>query len=129
MPMGFGWAWVQYYRSWVGMGIELEFSMYETYKVTDLKKNEIITTVSSSLPVNRDTTAKFNILLWWKRKGAPTFPIMSRVARSVLCIPASISKSESNFSNAGNMLTKKRSGLKPMIVDDLLFVRSNQDLV
>ena len=109
--------------------IELEFSMYETYKVTDLEKNEIIATVSLALPMNRDTTAKFNILLWWKLKGAPTFPIMSRVARSVLCIPASNSKSESNFSDAGNTLTKKRSVLKPAIVNDLLFVQSNQDLV
>ena len=48
--------------------IELEFSMYETYKVTELKKNEIITAVSLALPMNRDTTAKFNILLWWKLK-------------------------------------------------------------
>jgi hypothetical protein len=29
---------------------------------------------------------------------------------SILCIPASSSKSESNFSDAGNTLTKKRSG-------------------
>ena len=48
---------------------------------------------------------------------------------SVLCIPASNSKSESNFSDAGNTLTKKRSGLKPTTMNDLLFVRSNQDLV
>ena len=85
--------------------------------------------VSSTLPVNQDTTAKFNILLWWKLKRAPTFLIMSRVARSVLCILASSSKSELNFSDAGNTLTKKRFRLKPTIVNDLLFVRSNQDLV
>jgi hypothetical protein len=48
---------------------------------------------------------------------------------SVLCIRASISKSESNFSDAGNMLTKKRSGLKPVTMNDLISVRSNQDLV
>ena len=48
---------------------------------------------------------------------------------SVLCILASNSKSESNFSDAGNTLTKKRSGLKPTTMNDLLFVRSNQDLV
>jgi hypothetical protein len=47
----------------------------------------------------------------------------------VLCIPASSSKSESNFSDAGNMLTKKRSGLKPSTMNDFLFVRSNEDLV
>jgi len=45
------------------------------------------------------------------------------------CIPASNSKSESNFSDAWNTLTKKRSKMKPTIVNDLLFVRSNQDLV
>ena len=93
MPMGFGWAWVQYYYS---------------YKVIDLEKNEIITTVSLALPMNWDTTAIFNIFLWWKLKEAPTFPIMSRVARSVLCIPASNSKSESNFTDARNTLTKRQ---------------------
>jgi hypothetical protein len=48
---------------------------------------------------------------------------------SVLCIPVSSSKLESNFSDARNTLTKKRSGLKSSTVNDLLFVRSNQDLV
>ena len=73
--------------------IELELSMYETYKVIDLGKNEIIAAVSSTLPTSRDTTFKFNILLWWRLKGAPTFPIMLRVARSVFvhpCIHASL---------------------------------------
>jgi hypothetical protein len=46
-----------------------------------------------------------------------------------LCILASNSKSESNFSDAKNTLVKKRSGLKPVTVNDFLFVRSNQDLV
>ena len=107
-------------RLWVGSWM---------YKVIDLEKNEIIGAVSLALPMNRDTTAKFNTLLWWKLKGAPTFPIMSCVARSVLCIPASNFKSESNFSDARNTLTKKHSGLKPTIVNDILFVWSNQDLV
>jgi hypothetical protein len=49
---------------------------------------------------------------------------------SVLCILASNSKSsESNFPDAGITLTKKFSKLKPVTVNDLLFVRSNQDLV
>jgi hypothetical protein len=49
---------------------------------------------------------------------------------SVMCIPASSFKSESNFSNARNTLTKKRCGLKPRtIVNNLLFIRSNQNLV
>jgi hypothetical protein len=48
---------------------------------------------------------------------------------SVLCIPASSFKLESNFSDAGNTLTKKCSRLKSATLNDLLFVRSNQDLV
>ena len=48
---------------------------------------------------------------------------------SILCIPTSSSKSESNFLDAGNTLTKKRFGLKPTTVNDFLFVRSKQDLV
>ena len=48
---------------------------------------------------------------------------------SVLCIPASNFNSESNFSDAESTLTKKHFGLKPTIVNDFLFVRSNQDLV
>jgi hypothetical protein len=48
---------------------------------------------------------------------------------SVLCIPASNSKSESNFSDAANTLTNKHSGLKSVTMNDFLFVRSNQDLV
>ena len=86
------------------------------------EKNEIIAAVSLALPMNWDTTVKFTMLLWWKLKGAPTFPIMSRVVCSVLCNPTSNSKSESNFLDAGNTLTKKGSRLKPMIVNDLLFV-------
>ena len=109
--------------------IELEFSMFETYKVTDLEKNEITAVVSLALPMNRDTIGKFGIILWWKLKGAPTFSIMSRMTHSVLYIPASNSKSESNFSDAWNTPTNKCSGLKPTIVNNLLFVRSNQDLV
>ena len=35
--------------------------------------------MSLALPMNRDITTKFNILLWWKLKGAPRLPIMSCV--------------------------------------------------
>jgi hypothetical protein len=47
----------------------------------DARKNKIFATVNLALLVNQGTTANFNILLWRKLKGAPTLPIMSRVAR------------------------------------------------
>jgi hypothetical protein len=40
----------------------------------------------------------------------------------ILCIPTSSSKSESNFSDAGNTLTNKCSGVKPSTINGLLFV-------
>ena len=143
MPMSFGWAWVRYYCSWVGMGSILLFmgehglkhikralihffegkctkspspnKMSPSFNVSlgsqessasflslscafayhNLPRgfqNLNIATVSLAFPVNRDTTAKFNILLWWMLKGTFTFPIMSCKARLVLCIPASNSK-------------------------------------
>jgi hypothetical protein len=66
---------------------------------------------------------------FWVDMGAMLLFMDGHGWASVLCIPASSSKSESNFSDAGNMLTKKCSGLKPVTVNDLLFVQSNQDLV
>jgi hypothetical protein len=53
---------------------------------------------------------------------------MALVARSVLCIPAASAMSENNFSDAGITVTKKRNSLKPRVVNDLLFLRSNRDI-
>ena len=81
--------------------------------------------------MNQDTIAKFNILLWWKMKGAPTFPIMSHVARGAFgfvhpCIQLEIGV---KFLGCKEYANKKRSGLKPTIVNNLSFVQSNQDVV
>jgi hypothetical protein len=66
---------------------------------------------------------------FWVGTGGHGCDIIVHGWVSDLCIPASNSKSKSNFLDAGNTLTKKRSRLKPTTVNDLLFVRSNQDLV
>jgi len=66
---------------------------------------------------------------FWVGMGAMLLFMGRHGWASVLCILASNSKLESNFSDAGNTLIKKCSGLKLAIVNDLLFVRSNQDLV
>lgn len=108
--------------------VEAEITMYEKYKVTDLEKKEVIEAAHATPPPSSKVSASFRILWWWNLKGALSFPIMSRVARSILCIPAASSKSECNFSNACNTLTPKFLGLKPAIVNDLKFLRSNQDL-
>jgi len=64
----------------------------------------------------------YEILSWWK--GQTKLPLLQSVARSVLAIPASSAKSESNFSDGGNTVTKLRNRLKSSVVDDILFLRS-----
>ncbi|GBG73208.1 hypothetical protein CBR_g12925 [Chara braunii] len=92
------------------------------------------------LKLTKDEKKKFDILVWWKVKGTVAKnaedqllitppPIMARAARAILCVPASSSKSECNFSDAGNTVTKKRNQLNPFVVDSVLFVRSNYDVL
>ncbi|BBN12813.1 hypothetical protein Mp_5g23090 [Marchantia polymorpha subsp. ruderalis] len=67
--------------------------------------------------------SKYGVLFWWKIHQNK-FPILSRLARSVLTIPASSAKSESNFSDAGNTMSNKRNLLHPSKLDDLMFLCS-----
>ncbi|KAK9742550.1 hypothetical protein RND81_03G181100 [Saponaria officinalis] len=54
----------------------------------------------------------FNILNWWKDHSAQ-FPILSKIARDVLVVPASTVASESAFSAGRRVLDEKRSSLHP----------------
>ena len=85
-----------------------------------------------SLRIDKVTTDEMNVsdnglLMWWKSQAA-RWPILARVTRSVLATSASSAKSEHNFSEVGNHVTKKRNGLKPKMVDTLKMIRSNKDL-
>ncbi|BBN16846.1 hypothetical protein Mp_7g09770 [Marchantia polymorpha subsp. ruderalis] len=96
--------------------IDIEFKSYNQHTISDNEKRD------------SEVGGEFNVLAWWKTTGAKLFPIMACVARSILCVPASSAMSENNFSDVGNTLTKKRNRLKPRVVNDLMFVRSNRDL-
>ncbi|KAI2509288.1 hypothetical protein MHU86_5176 [Fragilaria crotonensis] len=64
------------------------------------------------------------LLIWWKSQAA-RWPILARVTRSVLAASVSSATSEHNFSEVGNHVSKKRSGLKPKTVNTLMIMRSN----
>lgn len=68
------------------------------------------------------------LLMWWKSQAARWPILVARVTRSVLATSASSAKSEHNFSEVGNHVSKKRSGLKPKTVNTLMIMRSNKDL-
>lgn len=63
------------------------------------------------------------ILDWWKAH-AGQFPALSKLARNVLCIMASSSPSERNFSIAGIVVSARRSCLKPSSINNILFLNS-----
>ena len=63
-------------------------------------------------------------LAFWKERRV-NFPMLSKLARKYLCIPATSSPSERLFSAAGNVVTCQRSCLKPGKVDMLVFLTKN----
>ena len=69
-----------------------------------------------------------NILSLWKFYSN-SLPILSKVARIILAIPASSAKSERVFSASGNHITALRSSLHPEKVEDLVVVYTNLELL
>lgn len=61
----------------------------------------------------------FNILNWW-HANASRYPILSKLARDILCIPISTVASESAFSAGGRVLDDYRSSLTKDTVEMLV---------
>ena len=64
-------------------------------------------------------------LTWWKEREA-SYPILSKLAKKYLAIPATSVPSERIFSLAGNLVTKKRALLSPETVNILIFLNKNR---
>jgi hypothetical protein len=63
-------------------------------------------------------------LVWW-RIHYDKYPNIWKLARCILAIPATSAPSERVFSAAANIVNKKRVGLKPDMVDLLIFLKAN----
>ena len=66
-----------------------------------------------------------SILEWWKCH-ANVLPLLSKLAKKVLTVPASSAKSERVFSYAGNFVTAKRNSLGAKKVEDLIVIKENK---
>lgn len=62
-----------------------------------------------------------NSLHWW-RANAVNYHRIAKLARSYICIPGTSVPSRV-FSNTGNIVTKKRAGLDPDTVNQLIFLK------
>ena len=67
-------------------------------------------------------------LAFWKASVA-TYPILARLAKRFLAIPATSVKCERLFSTAGNIVTDLRNRLEPENLRALLFLNKNSDLL
>ena len=67
-----------------------------------------------------------NQLQWWK-ENETKFPALAVVAKSYLAAPATSTPSESLFSAAGSIVSKKRASLTKEHVDMLTFLHSNSE--
>ena len=58
---------------------------------------------------------------WWKNHEH-VYPLIAKLARHYLCIPATSAVSERTFSTAGNIVTAKRSCVAPENVNVFVFL-------
>ena len=65
-----------------------------------------------------------NPLKWW-RKNEHRYPVLSKVARKYLGIPASSVPCERLFSSAGRIISKQRALLKPDTAEMMIYLRAN----
>lgn len=73
---------------------------------------------------NEEKTPRPDRSNWWKQNHKD-FPILSKLARRFLAIPASSVPAERVFSVGGTLVSKKRSRLTPGHVEMLLFLNKN----
>ena len=72
----------------------------------------------SQIGINNDPT------IWWKLH-AKKFPILFELSRIYLAIPATSTPSERLFSDAGNLLTNKRTRILPELFKRMIFLKRN----
>jgi hypothetical protein len=67
-------------------------------------------------------------LLWWK-SNSTQFPIIAKIARKFLCIPATSAPSERVFSVAGLVISKLRSHLTPENASCIIMLRESKKVI
>ena len=83
-------------------------------------EREILRYEAFSLP-----SKSVDVLMWWKGHEK-VLPLLSGIAKKVLTVPASSSKSERVFSVGGNIVTSKRNRLAPSKVENLVIIKENK---
>ena len=76
----------------------------------------------------KDIKSGQELLCYW-RSSEERLPTLAALARKVHATPASSAKAERTFSEAGQIIEKRRTRLLSSRVDDLLIIRDSRDLL
>ena len=105
-----------------------EFQSYFSSTEANPSKSELLIYLdepNASL-VDKD----FDLLNWWK-VNSHRFPVVSRMAKKLLTVPATSVSTESTFSTGGRTLDDYRSSLSPSMVEALIcsssWIRGSHD--
>ena len=96
-----------------------------TFGSTTLKNDELDKYLNMGI---EDVHKIPNPLPFWKLNERK-FPCLSLIARRLFCIPVTLAAVERSFSAAGLAITERRSSLDPQTLNDILLVRSIQDIL
>ena len=97
---------------------------FESGNVSDEFDNESDDELSKYLEQKMDMESiDDNPLTFWYENRF-TYPILSRLARSIFSIPATTADVERQFSASGMMISSRRTRLNPEQVNNALFLRS-----
>lgn len=69
-----------------------------------------------------------DVLKFWL-ENEPAYPNMAKIAKVLMCKPATSAKAESPFSVAGALLRHRRANIHPLRVQKTLFVHDNYKLL
>ena len=72
----------------------------------------------------REISFESDSLMWWLGQQEK-FPILSRIAKRYLAVYSCSTSSERLFSDAGNLLTAKRTRMNPKLFKKILFLKKN----
>lgn len=73
-------------------------------------------------------THEEDVLKFWHEEEKH-FPLMAAVAKVLLCKPATSAASESAFSVAGALLSKRRASIDPFRARKILFIHDNYEML
>jgi hAT family C-terminal dimerisation region/Domain of unknown function (DUF4413) len=95
------------------------YAFLRSMDVENPSKLDLEVYLGESRYVIEDDDVSFDVLKWWSQNYSK-FPILSKLARDVLCIPITTVASESTFSAGGQVLDDYRSSLKKDMIEILI---------